>query len=100
MKRVYLFAVFICVCLCLSFVLSAQTVSETASSSRIDLWTVAKRPDYTEIDKYVKGCGANCGNTPEEVADKVTAPCKSDIEKARAIFDWLAYTIAYDTSYS
>lgn len=65
-----------------------------------DKWKTAIRPDYTQIDAYVKECGINCGSTPQEVAKKVTEICTSDIEKARAIFDWLAYNISYDTSYS
>jgi len=64
-----------------------------------DVWKTAVRPDYAAVDSYVLKCGPDCGKTPEEVADKITAECTSDIEKARAVFDWLAYTVAYDTSY-
>ena len=70
------------------------------SINEADIWYTAERPDYSEIDSYVKELGGNCGSTPEKVAEVVTKNCTSDIEKARAIFDWIAYNIAYDTSYS
>jgi TPR repeat protein len=82
-----------------SFILFFFIAAHSAFPLPPDLWKTAVRPDYAPIDAYVKQCGPSCGKTPEEVADKITATCSSDIEKARAIFDWLAYNIGYDTTY-
>jgi TPR repeat protein len=88
--------IIVCSLLCIFLDLA---FSQEQDSHSTDPWYTAVRPDYTIVDSYVASCGVNCGKTPEEVADKITAQCTSDIEKARAIFDWLAYYIAYDTTY-
>lgn len=82
-----------------TFVACLMLAAQAAFSSPPDLWKAAIRPDYDPIDAYVRQCGATCGKTPEEVAEKITATSASDIEKARAIFDWLAFNIGYDTTY-
>jgi TPR repeat protein len=82
-----------------AFIMFFFIVVNSAFASPPDLWKTAIRPDYAPIDAYVRQCGPSCGKTPEEVADKITATCASDIEKARAIFDWLAFNIGYDTTY-
>ena len=64
-----------------------------------DKWFTAERPDYSELDERVKTLAKN-EETPEAVARIICEGLKTDIEKARAIFDWLAYNVAYDTSYS
>ena len=87
MSKKFAFVAFFCI------------VAHSAFASPPDLWKAAIRPDYAPIDAYVRQCGPTCGKTPEEVADKITATCASDIEKARAIFDWLAFNIGYDTTY-
>ncbi|MCR4714104.1 MAG: SUMF1/EgtB/PvdO family nonheme iron enzyme, partial [Treponemataceae bacterium] len=64
----------------------------------LDAWFNAERPDYSEIDERVKNLAKN-EETPEDVARIVCEGLKTNIEKARAIFDWICYNIAYDTSY-
>ena len=64
----------------------------------LDAWFNAERPDYSEIDERVKPL-AKKEETPEAVARIVCEGLKSDIERARAIYDWICYNIAYDTSY-
>ena len=63
-----------------------------------DKWFTAERPDYSELDERVKFLAKN-EETPEAVALIVCEGLESDIEKARAIFDWIAYNVAYDMSY-
>ena len=63
-----------------------------------DKWFTAERPDYSELDERVRTLAKN-EETPEAVARIVCEGLETDIEKARAIFDWLAFNIAYDTSF-
>ncbi len=63
-----------------------------------DKWFTAERPDYSELDERVKSLAKN-EETPEAVALIVCEGLETDIEKARAIFDWIAYNVAYDMSY-
>ena len=80
----------------LAFPLLAQ--EGNASKHPDDRWYCAIRPDYTELDARVKTL-AKEAQSPEEVARIVCQGLQTDIEKARAIFDWLSYNIAYDTSF-
>lgn len=105
MKRIFLalFAI-------LSFSLFAQSAGgsalkktpalapEQAALHPADRWYSAQRPDYSELDERVRGLAKNEAN-PQDVAKIVCEGLESDIEKARAIFDWLSYNIAYDTSF-
>ena len=63
-----------------------------------DKWFTAKRPDYSALDARVRTLAKN-EESPQAVARIVCEGLTTDIEKARAIFDWLAYNVAYDTSY-
>ena len=64
-----------------------------------DKWFTAERPDYSELDERVKTLAKN-EETPEAVAKIICEGLKTDIEKARAIFDWLAFNVSDDSSYS
>lgn len=64
-----------------------------------DKWFTAERPDYSELDERVKNLAKN-EESPEAVARIICEGLKTDIEKARAIFDWLAFNVSYDTNYS
>ncbi|MBP5329408.1 MAG: SEL1-like repeat protein [Spirochaetaceae bacterium] len=64
-----------------------------------DKWFTAERPDYSELDERVRTLAKN-EETPEAVARIVCEGLETDIEKARAIFDWLAFNVAYDTTYA
>ncbi|MGZ4035692.1 MAG: transglutaminase domain-containing protein [Bacteroidia bacterium] len=51
--------------------------------------------NFSKIDAYaisVKGI-----NDPGKLSKKLTSPYKTDLEKARSIFRWIAENIAYDT---
>jgi transglutaminase/protease-like cytokinesis protein 3 len=50
--------------------------------------------NYSSIDWNVMNIGAS---SPSELAQKLTAPYKTDVEKSRAIFSWIAQHIAYET---
>ena len=58
-------------------------------------WTCA---DFADIDRAVLKTH-EAGKTPEQVACNITKDYPSQLGKARAIFDWLAFNVAYDTSY-
>ena len=64
-----------------------------------DRWYSANRPDYTALDERIKNLAKN-EESPQAVARIICEGLETDIEKARAIFDWLAYNISYDTTYS
>jgi hypothetical protein len=52
-----------------------------------------KAINYSSIDEYAMNINAS---SPEELAQKLTAPYKTDLEKTRAIFSWVAHNISYD----
>src|SRR6266705_2114409 len=52
-----------------------------------------KAINYSSIDEYAMNIDAS---SPEELAQKLTAPYKTDLEKTRAIFSWVAQHISYD----
>ncbi len=76
----------------------ARLTPEQIAKHPTDKWFTAERPDYREIDERVRNLAKN-EESPQAVARIVCEGLTSDIEKARAIFDWLAYNVAYDTSY-
>ena len=86
--------------LVLSFLFCFPSFGETEDNLKHpdDRWYSASRPDYTELDERVKSLAKDAAS-PEEVVKIVCHDLQTDIEKARAIFDWLAYNIAYDTSF-
>ena len=75
-----------------------QLTPEQIAKHPTDKWFTAERPDYSELDERIKTLAKN-EETPEAVAKIICEGLNTDIEKARAIFDWLAYNVAYDTSY-
>ena len=77
----------------------AQLTPEQIAKHPTDKWFTADRPDYRELDERIRYLAKN-EETPQAVARIICEGLETDIEKARAIFDWLAFNIAYDTSYS
>ena len=57
-------------------------------------------PDFAEIDNYVLGLKTNRDIGEAELVQLLTEHSQTKIEKARAIFIWLARNIRYDTNYS
>lgn len=56
----------------------------------------AARADYSAIDNYVKGLNISTSTAIKDAAKTITKKSNTDKEKARAIFTWLAYNVAYD----
>ena len=54
--------------------------------------------DFSAIDNYVSGLKTTKNMTETELVSAITKQSQSNIEKARAIFIWIANNIAYDTS--
>lgn len=50
---------------------------------------------YNEVDKIVLKYPKNFNST-EQLADKINNDFKSDYDKARAIYSWIAFNIKYD----
>jgi TPR repeat protein len=74
-----------------------QLTPEQIALHPADKWFTAERPDYSELDARVKNLAKN-EETPEAVARIICEGLTTDIEKARAIYDWLACNIEYDMS--
>lgn len=54
------------------------------------------RPDFSELDEYVKATPLELRNTPEELAQYLGRKAETELEKARALYVWLQYFIRYD----
>ena len=52
--------------------------------------------DYKEVDEYVKSLGTLDTLNMGTISYLVTKKFASNIDKARAIFDWIAYNISFD----
>ena len=78
---------------------SPKLTAEQIAKHPADKWFTAERPDYSELDARIKTLAKN-EESPQAVARIICEGLTTDIEKARAIFDWLSFNIAYDTSYS
>ena len=64
----------------------------------ISVRTVAqnKHTDYTMVDEYVKSLGTLDTLNMGTISDLVTKNFPEQKDKARAIFDWIAYNISFD----
>ena len=52
--------------------------------------------DFKAVDDFVKKAGALDSMTMGTISETVTKPFADKTDKARAIFDWIAYNIAFD----
>lgn len=59
----------------------------------------ASASDFTEIDNYVINLKTKKNISEAELVALITQNAQTKMEKARAIFMWIATNIAYDTSY-
>lgn len=75
-------------------------VPQSQSVSSATAFTVSSqapsRTDYSALDEYVRTLPISASDSIETVARKVCQTAKNDKEKARAIFAWIGYNIAYD----
>ena len=69
-------------CVCIIFLLFIQFAIAQKRATK-----------YGSIDEYVTNIDAS---SPKELELELTAPYKTDIEKTRAIFSWIAQHISYD----
>ena len=60
---------------------------------------VAATPDFSKIDNYVLGLKTQRNISEAELVKVIMQQSQTKIEKARAIFIWIANNIAYDTNY-
>ena len=54
--------------------------------------------DYSAIDNYVKGLTIPVSMSYENAVKQITKTCRTEKEKARAIFDFMAFNISYNTA--
>lgn len=90
---------------------SASTSTSTTSTSAYVpdaqvsenfVFTARKHPtvvSYDKLDVQVQKIKCPISMTPEEAAKKIIAPAKTDMEKARALFTWIACNVVYDYSF-
>jgi len=60
---------------------------------------VAKPSDFSKIDNYVLGLKTKKNISEVDLVKLITQESNTRMEKARAIFIWIAVNIAYDTNY-
>jgi hypothetical protein len=51
---------------------------------------------YAEIDSYVRSCPTSIARDPDQLVSYLEKIADTDLEKARAIYVWLAENISYD----
>ena len=61
---------------------------------------VAKLSDFSKIDNYVLGLKTKKNISEADLVKLITQKSNTRMEKARAIFIWIAVNIAYDTNYN
>jgi hypothetical protein len=77
-------------------ILSAQPSSAEAAKL---FQPVASPADLSKIDNYVLGLKTKKNITEADLSKLITQQSQTKMEKARAIFIWIANNIAYDTNY-
>ncbi len=75
----------------------SQTNSDFMFQATKSAETVA---DYSAIDNYVKSLSISTDMSYESAAQKICQNSRSDIEKARAIYTWLATNFTYDYNFT
>ena len=87
----------------LLWVISLTLLAQPSQSEAVKLFQQAeKQPsqvDFSKIDNYVLGLKTKKNITEAELVKIITQQSQTKMEKARAIFIWIANNIAYDTGY-
>ena len=93
------------VILCLSltssvflWTLSAQPSQNEAAKLFLPVEKQVSQPDFSKIDEYVLGIRTRRNMSEAELVKLITQQSHTKMEKARAIFIWIAHNIAYDTN--
>ena len=86
--------------LLLSF-LFFQTIIAQSEGDASDFFRITEqsKPDFSEIDNYVKNLKIGKNVSPENMVELIIKKSTTKLEKARAIYVWITENIAYDTSY-
>lgn len=79
--------------------LSAQPSPGEAAKLFQPVANQVSQPDFSKIDNYVLGLKVRKNITEAELVKLITLQSQTRMEKARAIFIWIANNIAYDTNY-
>ena len=86
-----------------SFMLLASASAQPSPAEAAKLFQPAAKSapqlDFSKIDNYVLGLKTRKNISEAELARLITQQSSTKIEKARAIFIWIACNIAYDTSF-
>lgn len=76
--------------LCISTFIISQNLSIDAAQELID------NSKYAGIDSYVRSCPTSIAKDPDQLVSYLEKMADTDLEKARAIYVWLAENISYD----
>ena len=76
--------------ICLSSVISAQNLNLDDAQDLLD------NSKYADIDSYVLSCPTATAKDPDQLVSYLEKMADTDLEKARAIYVWLAENISYD----
>jgi len=59
---------------------------------------IAAQPDYSAIDRHALSAPSSVTNSIQSLSVYLVKPARSDVEKTRAIFRWMAANITYDVA--
>lgn len=76
--------------ICLSSFISAQNLNLDDAQDLLD------NSKYADIDSYVRSCPTATAKDPDQLVSYLEKMADTDLEKARAIYVWLAENISYD----
>ena len=76
--------------MCLSSFISAQNLTLDDAQDLLD------NSKYADIDSYVRSCPTATAKDPDQLVSYLEKMADTDLEKARAIYVWLAENISYD----
>jgi len=74
---------------------AATMVLADSSNNSMQVNSFAE-PEFIEIDSIAKNAPSNIDHDPVAIGAYLSKACKSDLQKARAAFTWIANNIKYD----
>ncbi len=72
-------------------------IAISSSTSDKNFFDYVKNYDFSEIDNHALSTPSSAESSISELASYLTQIAENDLEKARAIFRWIAENISYDT---
>jgi len=94
-KRILFFAIL----LIPIFFVSTLSAQPSLAEAKKLFQPVTSPQDFSNIDNYVLGLKIKKNITEADLVNLITQQSQTKMEKARAIFIWIANNIAYDTNY-